>query len=144
LSEETVELVRRYYAALPGLRAASPDDDPALLDRMLRDYLDEAVEIHMPPEYPEGEQVLRGREGAAKLVATLREAWAEWRFEPERLIDVGNRVVVLVRVVGEGGASGVPLELRTAHVWTVRNGRMTSAHLYRDRAEALEAAGLRE
>ena len=144
MSQENVELVRRYYAALPGLRAANPDDDPALLDRMFRDYLDEAVEIYMPPEYPEGEQVLRGREGAAQLVAMLREAWAEWRFEPERLIDVGDRVVVLVRVEGEGGASGVPLELKTAHVWTVRNGHLSSAHLYRDRAKALEAVGLSE
>jgi ketosteroid isomerase-like protein len=74
----------------------------------------------------------------------LREAWGEWRLVPERFLDAGDRVVVFARVVGKGGASGAPFELETTHVWTILGGRATSAHAYRDRSEALEAAGLRE
>jgi ketosteroid isomerase-like protein len=74
----------------------------------------------------------------------LREAWREWRFEPERFIDAGDRVVVFARLLGKGVGSGAPFELETAHVWTIHSGRAASMYAYRDRSEALEAAGLRE
>jgi ketosteroid isomerase-like protein len=72
----------------------------------------------------------------------LRDAWAGWRFEPERFIDAGGAVVVFVRVVATGRASGMPIEIPDAHVVTVVNGRITSTRVYRDRQEALRAAGL--
>jgi ketosteroid isomerase-like protein len=139
-----VELVRRLYAEDPrGLHAVDPDDARVPLDRLFREYCDERLEIRMPGDYPEGEQVLRGRAGFAQLVAMLRDTWTEFRFVPERFIGAGDRVVVFVRVVAEGGASGVTTERKTAHVWTVRHGRLSSIQIYRDRAEALEAVGLR-
>jgi ketosteroid isomerase-like protein len=145
MSQGNIALVRRLYAEeFTGFRGASPDDDLALLGRLFRDYCDEQFEMRLPAEYPEGEQVFRGREGFARLLAMLRDAWTEFRFEPERFIDAGDRVVVLIRLVAEGGASGVTTELKTAHVWTGRHGRMSSIQIYRDRAEALEAVGLRE
>lgn len=140
---ENVELVRRWYALLPDLRDADPNEDPAFLDRAFRDFLHEEYELQLPGGYPEGQPIFRGREGQARLRAMLREAWAEWRFEPERFIDAGDQVVVLVRVVAKGGASGVPIELPDAHVHTLRDGRLTSTCVYRDRSKALEAAGLR-
>jgi ketosteroid isomerase-like protein len=88
--------------------------------------------------------VFRGRDGWDQLLAMLRDTWSEWRFEPERILDAGDEVVVFVRIVGKGGVSGVPLELETAHVLTIHAGRVVSAHAYRDRAEALEAARLSE
>ena len=73
----------------------------------------------------------------------LGDTWGEWRQETERFLDAGDRVVVFLRIVAEGVASGAPIEFETTHVWTVRTGRATSMHAYRDRSEALEAAGLR-
>jgi ketosteroid isomerase-like protein len=113
-----------------------------VVDRSFREYYDEQLEIRMPADYPEGAQVLKGREGMARLFAMLRDTWTEFRFEPERFIDCGQRVAVLVRVVAEGGASGLATERETAHVWTVRRGRLASIQIYRDRAEALQAVGL--
>ena len=72
----------------------------------------------------------------------LRDAWAEWRFEPDRFIDAGDQVVVLVRVVAKGSASEVPIEVPDAHVHRLRDGRLISTRAYRDRAQALEDAGL--
>jgi len=144
MSQPNVEIVRRLYAEGPFRLAISPDDERALLDHLFREYYDEQLEIRMPAEYPEGELVLRGREGLAQLVAMLRETWTEFRFEPERFIDAGDRVAVLVRVVAEGGASGVATERETAYIWTVRHGRLSCIQIYRDRAEALEAVGLRD
>jgi ketosteroid isomerase-like protein len=143
MSEENVEFVRRWYAHLPDLRDLDPAEDQAFTDQAFRDWLDEGFELRFPGGYPEGEIALRGREGFAQLGAILREAWAEWRLEPERFIDAGDRVVVFVRLLARGIASGAPVEVRTAHVVTIRDGRMTSAWVYADRLEALEAVGLR-
>jgi ketosteroid isomerase-like protein len=137
-----IELVRRWYAFLPSLGGTDPNDDSAFLDRAFRDYLDAEYELRLPGGYPEGEPVFRGREGVAQLAATLRDAWAEWRFEAERFIEAGDKVVVFVRVVAEGSTSRVPIELPDAHVVTLRDGRLTSTCVYRDRSEALEAVGL--
>jgi ketosteroid isomerase-like protein len=138
MSRENVELVRNLYA-LELFLTANPD----AIDRAFRDYLDEQVEVHLPPDYPEGEPVFRGREGAAQIRTMLQEVWGEWRLEPERFLDAGDRVVVFARLVGKGGASGAPFEMETTHVLTIHAGRVASLHAYRDRSEALEAVGLR-
>jgi uncharacterized protein len=140
MSKENVEIVRSLYET--GMLVTA---GPAEIERIFRDYpVDEQFELRLPPDYPEGEPVFRGRAGMAQVLAMLRDTWSEWRQEPERFLDAGDRVVVFLRIVAEGGASGVPIEFETTHVWTVRTGRATSMHAYRDRSEALEAAGLRE
>lgn len=96
----------------------------------------------MPPDYPEGAQVYVGRPGMVRLIGLLRDSWTSWRFEAERFIDAGHCVVVLTRVVAEGGHSGLGAVQETAHVWTVRDGRLASIQIYRDRAQALEATGV--
>lgn len=141
-SKENVELVRGVYDGGPVVLPLSQDDEQALIDRVFREFCDERLEIRMPADYPEGAQVLRGRVGLARLFAMLRDSWTEFHFEPEQFIDRGERVAVLVRVVAKGGASGLPTERGTAHVWTVRDGRLASIQIYRDRAEGLAAVGL--
>jgi ketosteroid isomerase-like protein len=101
MSQENVEVVRRWYASAPDLRDTDLQDDRAFADRAFRDYLDERVELRLSERYPEGEMVFQGREGFAAFLAMLRDTWAEWRFEPERILDAGDRIVVFVRVVGK-------------------------------------------
>jgi ketosteroid isomerase-like protein len=134
-----VQLVRRSYRMLEDLRKAP--DGPA--DRLLRELVHERFELHLPPVYPDT-QVFRGPDGLKRWVARTREVWGEWRFQVERFIDMGERVVVLVHLVAEGGQSGVRLERDTAHVWTLADGKVTRCEVYLDRAEALDALGLKE
>jgi ketosteroid isomerase-like protein len=143
MSQENVELVRCWYLSLPDL-ATDAGDERAFVDRAFRDYLDEQVELRVPTGVSGGEPVFQGREGVVQLSATIRNAWAEWQFDAERLLDAGDRVVVFVRAVGKGRASGVPIEMNNAHVVTILNGRIKSIRVYRDRQQALEAVGLRE
>jgi ketosteroid isomerase-like protein len=143
MSQENVKLVRRWYLSLPDL-ATDAGDERAFVDRAFRDYLDEQVEIRAPTGVSGGEPVFHGREGVVQLSATICNAWAEWRFEPVRLLGAGDRVVVFVRVVGKGRASRVPIEMNNTHVVTILNGRIKSIRVYRDRQQALEAVGLRE
>jgi ketosteroid isomerase-like protein len=114
-------------------------DGPA--DRLLRELVHERFELHLPPVYPDT-QVFRGRDGLKRWVVRTREVWGEWRFEVERFIDMGERVVVLVHLVAEGGQSGVRLERDTAHVWTIADGKVTRCEVHLDRAEALRALRL--
>jgi len=78
------------------------------------------------------------------FAAVLRETCSEWRFVSERFLDAHDCVLVFARLVAVGHESGVPIELETNHIWTIRDGRATSMFVYRDRAEALGALERRE
>jgi ketosteroid isomerase-like protein len=134
-----VDIVRELYDLGSLLEA-----EPEVVNRLGREYADDEFELHLPADYPEGEQVSRGREGMTALTAALRELWSEWRFVPERFLDAGDHVLVFALLIARGHESGVPIELETTHVWTFRDGQATAMRVYRDRAEALEAVGLRE
>jgi hypothetical protein len=74
MSQENVEVVRRWYASAPDLRDTDPQDDRAFADRAFRDYLDERVELRLSERYPEGETVFgacgtRGPNGGSSLNA---------------------------------------------------------------------------
>ena len=138
MSQQNAELVELTYELMDDLQAEQPE----AFDRAFRDYLDEGFELAPPSVYPEGEQVYRGREGLERWIASTSEVWDEWRFEPERLVEADDQIVALVRLMARGSASGVRLDRESAHVWTVRDGRVTRCEVYLDRSEALEAAGL--
>jgi ketosteroid isomerase-like protein len=142
VSAENVEIVKRAYASMPDLR----HDDPESMEQFFewgRAYAREDFELQLPSDYPEGGQAFRGRHGLEQVAAWLRETWAEWRFEPKRFIDAGDRVVVLVKIVARSN-SGVPVEMPVAHVVTLHGGRIASARAYRHGTEALKAVSLDE
>lgn len=65
-------------------------------------------------------------------------------FEPERFFDAGDRVLVFVRASATGKGSGAQVELRVAHEFAIRDGRVVRFKVYPDREQALEAVGLGE
>ena len=132
MSEENVEVIRKLYELFARRDVA----------RAFPEYADPNLELRVPPLYPDTPQVFRGREGVERWIAMIDEVWAEWRFEPERYLDAGPTVVVLARLIAEGGASGIHLEREVAHLWEVSRGRATSIRVYLNQADALEAAGL--
>ena len=69
-------------------------------------------------------------------------AWEELDTVPEEFIDAGDDVVVTVRYSGRGRGSGIEFEDRLFDVYTVRDGRCVRKLEFRQRSEALEAAGL--
>jgi ketosteroid isomerase-like protein len=117
-------------------------DDPAA-NRLLRELVHEHFELHLPPVYPDS-QVFRGPDGLKRWTVRTKEVWGEWRFELERFIDLGERVLGLVHLVAQGGLSGVRLERDTAHVWTLFDGQVTRCQVYLDRSEALRVLGVKE
>ena len=67
------------------------------------------------------------------------------KLQAERFFDVDKeRVLAFMHITAEGEGSGVPVENRTAHEFTVRDGAVVRWKVYADRSEALEAVGLSE
>ncbi len=132
MSEETVEVVRRGFDAwnrqdLEAVRECfSPDLEIDASDRVLN------------PD------VYKGVDGFMRMRREIGEAWDEFRVEVEETFEAGEDVVVFARAVGRGRASEVEIDFRSAWLMTVRGERVTRARLYRDRTQALEAAGLSE
>ena len=83
-----------------------------------------------------------GIEAIRKQFARWLEAYPDLRVEPLDAKAKGDRVFLWVRFIGHGAASGAPLEMELAHVYTLRDGKATRCVEYSDRAEALEAVGL--
>jgi ketosteroid isomerase-like protein len=79
----------------------------------------------------------------AACIEWLR-TWDELRVEPERFIDLGERVLVLARQTGRGKQSGLPVELEVGDLFTLRDGKIVRWELYVNRGEALRAVGLEE
>ena len=85
-----------------------------------------------------------GMQGMRLMLADRDEVWEEFRTELDEFVDAGDRVVVIGRWVGRGKGSGVEVQQPTAHVFTLRSRRIVRVEIFGTRAEALEAAGLRE
>jgi ketosteroid isomerase-like protein len=85
------------------------------------------------------------RDCDATALALYREL-TRYRMSPEEFIDAGDdRVFVFSREGGRGRGSGAEVETHpTAHLWTLRDGKAIRMQSYWERADALEAAGLRE
>src|SRR5829696_2819176 len=132
MSQENVELVRRGFDAF-----ARRDIDAILAG------LDPDIDVRPAPELP-GADSYHGHAGFVAFMERFLESWEEYRLTPERFIDAGDQVVVLYQAVGRGRGSGIDLETRFGHVWTVREGRAVRWEVFRTHGEALEAVGLPE
>jgi ketosteroid isomerase-like protein len=64
--------------------------------------------------------------------------------EAEDIAEAGDSVVTTVRQRGVGKESGAATELRYFQVWSFRGPKVIRIENFRERAEALVAAGLRE
>jgi uncharacterized protein len=86
--------------------------------------------------------VYEGREAFGQFFRRWFDTWDDLRITPERFIEDGDNVLVLLTVEGRGKGSGVRVAVQAADVWTVRDGKIVSLVGYPVRAEALQAVGL--
>ncbi|MFL5820032.1 MAG: nuclear transport factor 2 family protein [Solirubrobacteraceae bacterium] len=129
MSHSNAELVRAIYD-----RFRAGDTDSALA------LHHPEIEVHDRPQAPDP-QVYRGHEGVLRSLRVSQEAFQELDVAPEEFIEVGDRVVVVFRFRGTGRESGVPIDERLAHLWTVRGGKAVRMEVHSGREEAVRAAG---
>jgi ketosteroid isomerase-like protein len=84
----------------------------------------------------------QGREGVTKLLEDYFDVFDSFRMEPEKFFDADDRIVVFVHTPARGKGSGVEVEFRPAHLWTMRAGKAVRLEVFPEREKALEAAGL--
>ena len=129
MSQENVEIIRRGYVHFKakGEIRAHPD------------LVWDVSNLGWPDQ-----QIYSGPAGAMQFNAEWADAWDDWEVEPEDYIDAGERVVVILNQRGRSKATGIPVEMRFAQVWTLRDGVGIRMEMYSDPGEALEAVGLSE
>ena len=72
------------------------------------------------------------------------EAWESAETTIEEVIGQGDRVFLTVRFHGRGRASGIEVETLLYEVYMLATARFCASMSTKERAEALEAAGLSE
>ncbi len=138
MSQENVEIVRRCAEGM-NTRDLSDELPPGLLE-----LVDPAVELDLSRNVFNPD-IYRGYSGIEQWRSAVVDVWESFHGEVEELIDAGNKVVTTVMIRGKGKGSGVDVEMRVFQVWTVRDSKVVRlVGGYRDRSEALDAAGLSE
>ena len=143
MSEENVEIVRRYFE---------------LIVRLLDDYWSNPVELSEYPLIdkafddvdPEAEWkppylrvAIRGKEAWLAAISDVLDAADDWRIHLESVSDLGHgQVLVESRNAIRGRDSGVAIDQGIFTVVTVQNGKITAISDFTERGDALEAAGL--
>ncbi|MDQ1538985.1 MAG: hypothetical protein QOE58_3378 [Actinomycetota bacterium] len=142
MSEENVELVR---ALLP-----QPDADiiPLFRDEETFARLLETVSPLLTDDFahvmvsPAETRTDAGLDGLRKNWLDWLEPWTAYRSTADELIEVGDRVVALLRNFARRQESDREVELLAAAIFTFKEGKLARWEDYTNRAQALEAAGL--
>lgn len=119
-----------------GYDALAREDFETVLELM-----DPEVEVHDRPESPDA-RTYHGHEGVLTALRLNFDAFDDLRFVPEEFVGADDHVVVVIRLAGRGKVSGVPVEDRIAHHWSIRDGKAVRLQVFSDPAEARKAAGL--
>ena len=131
MSHENVEIVRRGFAAW------NAGDMAAYAELVAPDAI-----VRPPPKWPEPGPYV-GREATMRFYEGIRDAWdidtAEWVGQP---VVAADRVVITFSWEGTGTGPEAKMELTA--IYTVRKGLVRDMDHFWDRAEALEAIGLRD
>jgi ketosteroid isomerase-like protein len=127
MSQENVEVVQGLFAALE-----NQDWEAAL------GLFDPEV------EWSPTEGTFHGPEGVVSSLAEWLEPWEEHKIEAEEFTEAGEQVLAVIHLTGRGAGSGMDIDQRFFQVYAVRDRKIVRMVEFVRRAEALEAAGLRE
>jgi SnoaL-like protein len=112
--------------------------------------LDPAIDYRVVSAGPGGELAPdlvghhHGHAGYLDAWRVMLDGIEDLTLEPEELLDLGNRVISMTRMSGHGLGSGVPIDQLFFQVFSLRRGLVVKQEDFGERAQALEAVGLRE
>jgi ketosteroid isomerase-like protein len=132
MSRENVEIVRRWIEAF----------NRGGLEEAIR-FLDPEIEWTTTSAYLEA-GTYQGHEGVRHFVRNAAAAWEDLRIEPEKLIGAGDQVVVPLRIKVRGKQSRSQSVFKLTVLASLQGGKIVRIRDYTNKADALEAVGLRE
>jgi ketosteroid isomerase-like protein len=133
MSQENVDWARRAY------RAFNRGDLAAAVEDFAPEF--EWVATGVVPDL---EGPYHGPEGYRRAIEFWWNEFDDPHIEVHELIEVGDQVVASLTIRGRGKRSGVETNWDVWHLWTLEDGKVTGHEVLASRAEALEAARLRE
>ena len=95
----------------------------------------------LPPDF---DTVYQGHQGYLDFWQRWLDAFPDIRWDPEEIIDLGQKALVTTRQSGHGSGSGLAVSERVFQLFTFRRGLVIRQEDFLDRSQALEAAGLSE
>ena len=93
---------------------------------------------------PDLETVFYGHDGYLRLWRYWIDAFEDIRWDPEEILDFGDKVLVTTKQSGHGSGSGVGVSEPVFQLFTFRRGLVIRQQDFVNRAEALEAVGVSE
>jgi ketosteroid isomerase-like protein len=131
MAPTNVELLREAFLALDreGVEGILP-------------YIHPEFETTTPASLTVEPDTYRGPDGVRRYFDSFYEVMDEVRFVPEEMLDAGDRVMAMIRLVARSRATGLTLDQHMAMVWTLRNGQAVALETVATREEGLRAAGL--
>jgi SnoaL-like domain len=93
---------------------------------------------------PDLDTVFYGHDGYRRLWRYWLDAFDDIRWDPEEILDFGDRFLVTTQQSGRGSGSGVAVSEPVFQLFTVRRGLVVRQEDFLDRSKALEAVGLRD
>jgi ketosteroid isomerase-like protein len=84
-----------------------------------------------------------GHAGILEYFDDVESAWEQWSVEVEQTAQgADGRVAIVMTMHARGKGSGVTIAARTAHIWTLKEGRLLRNELYREPEQALRELGV--
>ncbi len=133
MSQENVEILGAMYAAFN-----RRDFDDAMR------YVDPEVVIYPGVVAPDHDAQLLGHRGWKEFIRVAIEAWETVSVEPKERIETEDSGILSVDLWRFRGREGIEIDRELPTLYAFRDGLIVRIDGFTDKAEALEAAGLRE
>ncbi len=134
MSGENVELMRKLY------KAFGEGDIETVLGRM-----DEGIEWNEAENflYADRNPYVGPQAVLDGVFARLGEDWEVFEVRPDEMLDAEDHVVALGYYTAKYRATGKEVRAQFAHVWGVREGKVTSFQQYTDTKKFSDAVARR-
>lgn len=96
---------------------------------------------YLPPDM---DTVYYGHDGYRRFWRNWLDAFEDIRWDPEQILDFGEKALVTTQQSGHGSGSGVAVSEPVFQLFTFRRGLVIRQEDFTSRTSALKAAGLRE
>ncbi len=121
MTASPMDIVRAHYAA-----SARGD-----LEQMMRDVSPQVRWTEMAG-FPCAGTWVGPQQVAENVFEVLGRDWIDYRFELEHLVDAGDRVIGIGHYRGTFRATGMPMQARAAHLWSVEGGKIVAFEQFTD------------
>jgi ketosteroid isomerase-like protein len=125
-----VETIRKLYEVF---RRGDPQEIAALFTSQ--------VQWDIMPGFPYGGTYVGLEAVFNNFYGPLMQDFEDWRTVPEEILDAGDDVIALGHYHSRAKATGRDMTAGFAHVWSVREGKVTRLRQYADTVQLARALG---